>query len=70
MNNKKFILTAKFLNAGKRDSDSTLFFSGTAEEAREKARRIQGNLLSMGYKNVRVEIWEVIATSYKGTVRG
>ena len=69
MNNKKFILAAKFLNAGKRDSDSTLF-AGTAEEAREKARRIQGNLLSMGYKNVRVEIWEVIATDYKGTIRG
>ena len=69
MNNKKFILTAKFLNAGKRDSDSTLF-SGTVEEAREKAKRIHGNLLSMGYKNVRIEIWEVIATSYKGTVRG
>lgn len=69
MRRKRFILTVKCLNAGKRDIDSTLF-SGTVEEAHEKARRIQGNLLSMGYKNVRVEIWEVIATDYKGTVRG
>ena len=69
MNNKKFILTARCLNAGKQDNGDSLF-TGTAEEAREKARRIHGNLLSMGYKNVRVEIWEVIATDYKGTVRG
>lgn len=69
MNNKKFILTVRCLNAGKQDCGDSLF-TGTAEEAREKARRIQGNLLSMGYKNVRVEIWEIIATDYKGTVRG
>ena len=69
MNNKRFILTVRCLNAGKQDCGDSLF-TGTAEEAREKARRIHGNLLSMGYKNVRIEIWEVIATDYKGTVRG
>ena len=69
MNTKKFILTVRCLNAGKCDSGDSLF-TGTAEEAREKAKRIHGNFLSMGYKNVRVEIWEVIATSCKGTVRG
>ena len=69
MRRKRFILTVRCLNAGKQDCGDSLF-TGTAEEAREKAKRIHGNFLSMGYKNVRVEIWEVIATSYKGTVRG
>ena len=69
MNNKRFILTVKYFNAGKQESGDSLF-SGTAEEAREKAREMHDNFLSMGYKNVRVEIWEVVATFYKGTVRG
>lgn len=69
MNNKKFILTVRCLNAGKQDCGDSLF-TGTAEEAREKAKRIHGNFLSMGYKNVRVDICEVIVTDYKGTVRG
>lgn len=68
MKNKKFILTAKYFNATKRDLSNCMFI-GTVEEAHKKAQEICKDLLSAGYQFPRVEIWEVIATDYKGTVR-
>ena len=69
--NKRYILTAKYISAEGKQKEYEHFISGTTEEkARKTARSIRGHLLYAGYKSVRVEIWEVIATSYKGTIRG
>lgn len=69
MNNKKFILTAKFFQRGKSKKDEQ-FVTGTVEQARDMARVLYDFLKDDGCHSIRVEIWEVIATSYKGTVRG
>ena len=39
-------------------------------QARETAERCRRSCIKAGGTDVRVEIWQVIATSYKGTVRG
>ena len=67
--NKRYILTAKFFLNGKSRKDEQ-FFTGTPEEAREAAQKLYGLLIDVGCHSIRVEIWEVIATSYKGTIRG
>lgn len=68
--NKRYILTAKFVDREGKNQTDEQFFSGTAEEAREAAQRLHALLTGRGCRHVRVELWEVIATSYKGTIRG
>ena len=68
--NKRYILTVKYISADGKQKEHEHFISGTTEEkARKTAHLIRGHLFYAGYKSVRVEIWQVIATSYKGTVR-
>lgn len=69
MNNKKFILTAKFFRHGKIAKDEQ-FVTCTVDQARGMARDLYNLLIDDGCRNVRIEIWEVIKTDYKGTVRG
>lgn len=68
--NKRYILTAKFVDREGKNQTDEQFFTGTAEEAREAAQRLHALLIESGMRYIRVEIWEVIATSYKGTIRG
>ena len=66
---KQYILTILSRRCG-RNHKNELYFRGTCEQAREAAERIRKSCISSGDAYVRVEIWQVIATSYKGTVRG
>lgn len=66
--NKRYILIAKFFRFGKSKKDEQ-FFSGTLEQAHDAAQTLHEFLVNDGCHSVRVEIWEVIATSYQGTVR-
>lgn len=66
---KQYILTILARRRGK-NYKNELLFRGTYEQAREAAERIRKSCISSGDAYVRVEIWQVIATSYKGTVRG
>ena len=67
--NQRYILTILSRRRGKNHKNE-LYFCGSYEQAREAAERIRKSCISSGDANVRVEIWQVIATSYKGTVRG
>lgn len=62
-----FKITAR-LDDGKRRTSQRLF-SGKPGEARVKAREIHNTLQQEGCTDVRVEIWQIIATEYKGTIR-
>lgn len=67
---KSHILTAKFMNEnGKRAAENRLF-TGTDKQARDAAMEYRAELIGKGLQHVRVEIWEVTKTTYKGTVRG
>lgn len=66
---KQFLLkiTAR-MNDGKRRTSQRLFV-GKPEEARAAARKIHNTLVQEGCTEVRVEIWQIIATAYLGTIR-
>ena len=66
---KQFILTILSRRRGKNHKNEH-YFRGTYEQAREAAERCRQSCIKTGETDVRVEIWQVIATSYKGTVRG
>lgn len=67
--NQQYILTILSRRRGKNHKNE-LYFRGTYEQARETAERCRQSCTKAGETDVRVEIWQVIATSYKGTVRG
>ena len=67
--NQRYILTILSRRRGKNHTNE-LYFRGSYEQARETAQGIRKSCISSGDAYVRVEIWQVIATSYKGTVRG
>ena len=66
--NQRYILTILSRRRGKNHKNE-LYVRGSYEQAREAAERIRKSLINSGDAYVRVEIWQVIATSYKGTVR-
>ena len=66
---KQYILTILSRRRGKNHKNER-YFRGTYEQAREAAERYRQICTKTGGTDVRVEIWQVIATSYKGTVRG
>ena len=66
---KQYILTILSRRRG-RNHKNELYFRGTCEQAREAAERCRQSCIKAGETNVRVEIWQVIDTSYKGTIRG
>ena len=66
---KQYILTILSRRRGKNHKDEH-YFRGTYEQAREAAEHYRQICTKAGGTDVRVEIWQVIATSYKGTVRG
>ncbi len=68
--NKRYILTAKFVDREGKNQTDEQFFSGTEGVARTLAKNLRALLIESGMRYIRVEIWEVIATSYKGTIRG
>ena len=65
---KQYILTILSRRRGKNHKNE-LYFRGTYEQAREAAERIRKSSISSGDAYVRVEIWQIIATSYQGTIR-
>ena len=67
--NQRYILTILSRRRGKNHKNE-LYFRGTCEQARETAERCRRSCIKAGETDVRVEIWQVIATSYKGTARG
>ena len=67
--NQRYILTILSRRRGKNHKNE-LYFRGTCEQAREAAERCRRSCIKASETDVRVEIWQVIATSYKGTVRG
>lgn len=69
MNRKKHILTAKYLSGDGKSLTDEQLFSGTTEEAHEAAKKLHDLLIGSGCRRVRVETWEVVAMSYKGTIR-
>ena len=54
---------------GKRRTSQRLF-TGKPEEARAAAKKLHNTTQQEGCTDVRVEIWQIIATEYKGTIRG
>ena len=66
---KQYILTILSRRRGKNHKNE-LYFRGSYEQAREAAERCRQTCIKAGGTDVRVEIWQVIATSYQGTVRG
>ena len=66
--NQRYILTILSRRRGKNHTNE-LYFRGSYEQAREVAARCRRSCIKTGETDVRVEIWQVIATSYKGTVR-
>ena len=66
--NQRYILTILSCRRD-RDHKNELYVRGSYEQARETAERCRQSCIKAGEINVRVEIWQVIATSYKGTVR-
>ena len=66
--NQRYILTILSRRRGKNHTNE-LYFRGSYEQAREAAERWRQICTKAGETDVRVEIWQVIATSYKGTVR-
>ncbi|MBQ1239932.1 MAG: hypothetical protein IIX71_08055 [Ruminococcus sp.] len=66
--NQRFILTILSRRRGKNHKNE-LYFCGSYEQAREAAELCRQSCIKAGETNVRVEIWQVIATSYKGTIR-
>lgn len=67
--NQQYILTILSRRRGKNHKNE-LYFRGSYEQAREAAERWRQICTKAGETDVRVEIWQVIVTSYKGTVRG
>ncbi|MBQ1308347.1 MAG: hypothetical protein IIY54_01465 [Ruminococcus sp.] len=67
--NQRYILTILSRRRGKNHTNE-LYFRGSYEQAREAAEHYRQTCIKAGGTDVRVEIWQVIATSYKGTVRG
>lgn len=67
---KSYIIKSfwRFKRGGKRRTSQRLFV-GKQEEARAVATKIRNTLVQDGCTDVRVEIWQVIATSYTGTIR-
>lgn len=62
-----FKITAR-LDDGKRRTSQRLF-TGKPEEARAAAKKLHNTLQQEGCTEVRVEIWQIIATEYKGAIR-
>ena len=67
--NQRYILTILSRRRG-RNHKNELYVCGSYEQAREAAECCRQSCIKTGETDVRVEIWQVIATSYKGTVRG
>lgn len=65
---KQFILTILSRIRGKNHKNEFLF-RGTYEQARETAHGLRKSSINAGGTDVRVEIWQIIATEYKGTIR-
>lgn len=65
---KRYILTILSRRHGKNHKNE-VYFRGTYEQAREAAEHCRQICTKAGGTDVRVEIWQVIDTSYKGTVR-
>lgn len=65
-----FIFEAVARNLKGQQRKYSRLFYGTASEARTAAQDYRDNLIVNGFSGVRVEIWQVIATDYKGTIRG
>lgn len=66
---KRFILTVLSRRRGNNHKNE-LYFRGTYEQARETAQGLRKSCINAGGTGVRVEIWQIIATEYKGTIRG
>ena len=66
--NQRYILTILSRRRGKNHTNE-LYFRGSYEQARETAERWRQICTKAGGTDVRVEIWQIIATSYKGTIR-
>ena len=66
--NQRYILTILSRRRG-RNHKNELYVSGSYEQARESAERCRRSCIKTGETDVRVEIWQIIATSYKGTIR-
>lgn len=66
---KQFLIkiTAR-MDDGKRRTSQRLF-TGKPDEARAAAKKLHHTLRQEGATDVRVEIWQIIATEYKGTIR-
>ena len=69
MHRTHYILKARAKNERGQNREYSRFCYGDTEHAREEAQKYHDNLIVNGFSNVRVEIWEVIATDYKGTIR-
>ena len=67
--NQQYILTVLSRRHGKNHKNER-YFRGTYEQAREAAERYRQICTKAGETDVRVEIWQVIDTNYKGTIRG
>lgn len=65
---KQFILTILSRRRGKNHKNE-LYFRGTYERARETAQELRKSYIYAGDTDVRVEIWQIIATEYKGMIR-
>lgn len=66
-----YIIKARYSIEGEKKcrTDQHLFH-GTLVEARELAQKFQDEWTAAGFKNPpRVEIWEVLITGYKCTIR-
>lgn len=57
------------MDDGKRRTSQRLV-TGKPEEVRAAAKKLHDTLEQEGATGVRVEIWQIIATEYKGTIRG
>jgi hypothetical protein len=65
---KQFILTILSRRRGKNHKND-IYFRGTYEQARETAQELRKSCTNAGDIDARVEIWQIIATEYKGTIR-
>lgn len=70
MNRHHYILKTRALNERGQKREYSRFSYGNMAHARKEAEKYRDNLIVNGFTGVRVEIWQVIATDYKGTIRG
>lgn len=67
---KSHILIAKYRDENGKRTEAQRLFVGTENQARDAAMEYRTELIGKGLQSVRVEVWLVLATTYKGTVRG